>query len=730
MHQIQGEPVKRKYLSTAVALTLAAMITPWQMASAKSGYENDTRQWAEPEDEHQARHDREDEDWWWRDEHGHEDGRYVAGLDLVEPGKGRLWAVGRVFEDTDRDGKMDPNEPGIPGVMVSNGREVMVTNRLGKYWFRPELYREDMNIFVSKPACYDVPVDENNVPQFAYVHKKDGSAKEMVFGGLDPTGHLPKYINFPLVRGECKDEFKVAISGDPQPYSNIEIGYVRDTLAKELAERDDIEALIVEGDVMGDDLGLLPRFINNMSIIEAPQYFVTGNHDLDFDADSDSDSTDSFRRVWGPNYYSFTIGKVHFVVLDNVEYPCNSTDPDGNVDVAGRWDFCDNGKTYNGRISEMQLQWLENNLAHVPEDHLIVLNYHIPTVSFIDQYASKHSEDTVRRLYEILGYRWVEGRWTEGRPALALSGHTHTNEQFRPGESFEGWGDASHEFPIPFPQIVAGAAAGSWWSGDFNDDQVPESYQRLGAPKGYYLISFDGNRYRDEFKASGKSADKQMSLSFNSPEFRAWFEEIKTWYEAGAEGVPPVSANNLGDNSMLTPESLAGTNLVINVWNGSRDSKVWVSFNDAEPVMAERTQRGEGEGMEETLDPYALRRQLSVLRYAMKSTEADENQLWNGDLGDRSDGFELFQASMFKGDSQRPLDNWMWTDQSNHVWTMPLPEGLGDGIHRAVVTTEDVHGKVSTESILFEVRTPNTLTDPIENDPTDEKYNRQVPTEL
>jgi hypothetical protein len=483
---------------------------------------------------------------------------------------------------------------------------------------------------------------------------------------------------------------------------------------------------------MGDDLGLLPRFLNNMSAVNAPQYLVVGNHDLDFDADTDADSSDSFRRIWGPNYYSFTIGKVHFVVFDNVYYPCLAEDLEGNPDE--RWAFCEPNKTYNGRITETQLEWFENNLKYVPKDHLIVLNYHIPTVSFIDQYAFKHSEDTAVRLYEILGYELKpNGTWTQGRPALAFSGHTHTNEQFRPGELFEGWLETSHPAPMPFPQIVAGAAAGSWWSGDTNDGLIPESYQRLGAPKGYYLVSFDGNQYKDQFKASGKAMEEQMSLSFNSPSFRDWFTKLSDWYFEDADTknpIPPVNTNNRGDNKMLTPAELAETNLVINVWNGSRDSEVWVAFNDMDPVMAVRTQMGEGEGILETLDPHALSRQLNVLRFALKSTESDENELWNGTLGDRSDGFELFNASMFKADSQGLLDDWMWTDQSNHIWTVPVPADLADGVHQVKVYTKDVHGHEYKESMLFEVRTPNSLTDPMDNDPTDEKYDRRLPSEL
>ncbi|MEZ5582757.1 MAG: hypothetical protein R3F37_08315 [Candidatus Competibacteraceae bacterium] len=69
---------------------------------------------------------------------------------------------------------------------------------------------------------------------------------------------------------------------------------------------------------------------------------------------------------------------------------------------------------------------------------------------------------------------------------LALSGHTHTNEQIRPGESFEGWETVLAGRAVgasPFPNRGR-CRCGVWWSGDFTDEVIPESWQRLGAPRG------------------------------------------------------------------------------------------------------------------------------------------------------------------------------------------------------------------------------------------------------
>lgn len=596
---------------------------------------------------------------------------------------------GYVFRDSNQDGRKQRSEPGIPDVAVSNGHDVVLSDRHGRYALPIPEQAGGVTVFISKPADYAVPVDRDNIPQFSYHHLPEGSPK-LRFGGLPPTGPLPSAVNFPLVHTGSKQRFRIVVSGDTQPYSNNEIGYVRDTLAKELAALDasseGLEFVIVEGDVMGDDLGLMPRFKQVMSLAKAPVYLVPGNHDIDFDAPSDAHSFDTFRREFGPTYYSFDIGKVHFVVLDDVKYPCTQAEDDSD----GRHAFCNDPSkpAYTGKITERQLQWLYNDLQHVPADRLIVLNMHIPLITFIDQVSSQHQVANVRDVYALL----------EGRPALAFSGHTHTLEQIRPGENFAGWNTAFDKpiGPSPFPQIVSGAACGSWWSGDVAEDGVPAAWDRLGGPRGYLVVEFDGNRYRDYFKATGKSARQQMSLSFLSPTFRAWYEKLADWAVADPETrspVTPVSINDLPDPNILTPDDLSGgTQLVANVWNGSRDSRVYVSFDGGPEQALNRTQSGTGEAVAESLDPFAIKRQIYVLRYAIRSESGDA----------RAQGFELYRGSRLEGNPQ-PQDESLITDKSNHLWRIAVPAGLAKGAHEARVRTVDAHGNEFNETIAFEV---------------------------
>jgi hypothetical protein len=271
-------------------------------------------------------------------------------------------------------------------------------------------------------------------------------------------------------------------------------------------------------------------------------------------------------------------------------------------------------------------------------------------------------------------------------------------EQLRPGEVFAGWTTALGERApgaIPFPQIVVGAACGSWWGSDFDANGVPESWQRLGGPRGYYIMEFTGNTYRDTFKATGKPIEQQMSVDFLTPPFVAWAEQLMNWASTnpGADAVPPVNINDLPDTKLIPRNELTSTFLSVNVWNGSRDSLVSVQYDDGAPMMLQRTQPGQGENILRTLDPYALKRQLQVARHAFISASGNP----------RAQGFERFRGSVQGNSPSMPRPGSDLAVQSNHIWQAPLPGNLAIGSHVAKVTTIDINDQEFTEHVAFEV---------------------------
>lgn len=102
---------------------------------------------------------------------------------------------GYVFEDKNNDGIKDKKEEGIAQVAVTNGEQVVLTDKKGRYKLP---IGEDNIISVIKPRDYQIPVNDNNLPQFFYNHKPEGSPKTK-FEGVNPTGKLPKSVDFGLV---------------------------------------------------------------------------------------------------------------------------------------------------------------------------------------------------------------------------------------------------------------------------------------------------------------------------------------------------------------------------------------------------------------------------------------------------------------------------------------------------------------------------------------------------
>jgi len=474
--------------------------------------------------------------------------------------------TGYVFLDENRNGALDRGERGVRNVPVSNGREVAQTDGRGRYVLPAY---DEMVVFVTKPAGFATPLNENNVPQFFYVHSASGSPSRIVqYPGLGPTGPLPAQVNFPLYKTRNPQKFRAIIAGDMQPYNDTEISYLRDSFVSEVAAEEG-EFVIALGDNVGDNLSLYPRLLSVLSQIGRPIHLVPGNHDRNYDSPDDAHSYDSYKRLYGPDYYSFDYGDVHFVVLNSVEHYLNAQ---------GRG-------AYYGGIDEKQMAWLANDLALVPEDRLVLLNMHIPITGFGNTTVGYGN---IPALYDLL----------KGRKVLSLAAHTHTTEYYLPGE------EKPAGMPTPFTQLIAGASCGAWWSGDFDETGVPVSYQSDGAVRGYYKFDFKGNAYTESFKATGKPASRQMNLSFLTSSFTSWYDQIVNWMSTPAASrppAPPVTYKDLPDQGTLPVAELSTVKLVANVWNGSSASRVTCAFDDSAPQN--------GEQRMDLGDPYANRLQ-------------------------------------------------------------------------------------------------------------------------
>lgn len=380
---------------------------------------------------------------------------------------------GYVYNDLNENNKKDRTEQGIANVAVTNGEQVVLTDNNGKYELL--LGYENM-ISVIKPSGYNLATDENNLPKFYYNYKPNGSPN-LKFKGVAPTGKLPKSVDFGLLKTKDNEAFTALIFGDPQPYTLEEIEFFKKGIIFEVEAVKNIPFGISLGDLVGNDLSLFNPYIAAIKRVGIPWYNVMGNHDMNFDAPTDAISDETYEAHFGPAYYAFNYGKVHFIVLDNILYP----DPRDS-------------KSYWGGFREDQLNFVANDLKYVPKDHLIVLAFHIP--------LSEPDADTFRdydrnRLFSLL---------KDYPNTLSLSAHTHIQKQTF-FDTSQGWlrEQPHHEYNV-------GTTSGDWYSGKLNELGIPISTMRDGTPKGYAFIHFNGNKYNIEYKVAGKPKDYQIEV--------------------------------------------------------------------------------------------------------------------------------------------------------------------------------------------------------------------------
>ena len=234
---------------------------------------------------------------------------------------------------------------------------------------------------------------------------------------------------------------------------------------------------------MYDDLSLFPRYNKIVGRIGVPWYNVPGNHELNFLSPDDRYSLETFKRFFGPTYYSFDYGRVHFVVIDDVDYLGSGSGDPESPHPRGR------GR-YEGRIGERQLSWLRNDLALVDPSRPVVVALHIPLRAALTDAPSVQVEDR-EALFDALS----------GRDVLVLAGHMHVLEHhyFDAEDGFQG--------PRPLHMQTLSTVSGSWWSGPFDERGIPVSEQRDGTPNGYHVMEVDGDDIRMRFKAAGHPDD-------------------------------------------------------------------------------------------------------------------------------------------------------------------------------------------------------------------------------
>lgn len=270
---------------------------------------------------------------------------------------------------------------------------------------------------------------------------------------------------------------RVALVGDPQVDDSTEMGYARRSVYRELYGRRDLDMCIFLGDLVNDNMTLLPESVRVIDSLPYQCFMVPGNHDRDVYRGPKSSSYRSrdlstWRKVVGYVDTSFVRGNVRFVLMNNVRHS-------------------DSGMTdYVGGFTDRQKHWLDS-----------VLNRGVgETSGKMLSRAERNPSLTI--LATHIPFSQMKGRDSvlafvpDTSRLLLVSGHTH----------FVSRDDSLRE-------LVAGAACGSWWRGVKNSDGIPYALQSCGAPRGYFVTDIYRNGTYDLFyKCIGRPASDQLSV--------------------------------------------------------------------------------------------------------------------------------------------------------------------------------------------------------------------------
>ena len=338
----------------------------------------------------------------------------------------------------------------LAGVVVSDGAQCVKTDAQGVFELASDLDVAKF-VFVSIPSGYSVPV-KNGLPIFfkrlSEEKQADGKYRlEFILNKMNknPERYSMLFVADPQPRTRNKAHDRVA-------YHSLDCcnDLYRDMRETGVGIQSDRPCYaIMLGDIVHEDMSLFDKYIEDgTSKMGFPTFNVIGNHDNKPNAADDIDAASVFEEKFGPSNYSFNLGKIHYVVVDNM--------------------ITDGGMGLRDDI----WQWLKADLSFVDKSTTIMICSHAPM--FMCDGSEYYTSARNGTLYASLlaGYKKV----------YAWAGHTHAMSHYVYGNDTQLKNIESHT-------IVR--ATGELWTNE---------YQSSGTPRGYVLVEVNGDNVSWKFK--------------------------------------------------------------------------------------------------------------------------------------------------------------------------------------------------------------------------------------
>lgn len=364
---------------------------------------------------------------------------------------------------------------GIPGVVVSDGYEVTTTNENGVYYLASA--KKNGFVFISVPANYEAPAVDN-IPQF-FQRVTGGSTVEQKDFLLTPVSNSKHAIL------GLSDWHLANRNDDLYQFGSGFIPDVNATIQTFAAANTKVYGLAL-GDMSWDiywyqnSFGLV-EYAAEMKKVNCPMFNVIGNHDHDPYITNDWDASKKYREVIGPTYYSFNLGEVHYIVLDDIEY----LNTGGAQGVVGQ-------RNYNDVITAEQMAWLKKDLATLKDKTApVIISMHAPVYRTPTVDANGKQVDAISLnngstfLSALQGFSEVH----------IVTGHVHTNYSVKINEAI-----TEHN--------VAAVCATWWWTG--KSGYANNHICKDGSPGGYGVLEIDGRTVKYYYKTIGRQKSYQF----------------------------------------------------------------------------------------------------------------------------------------------------------------------------------------------------------------------------
>ena len=346
----------------------------------------------------------------------------------------------------------------LAGVVVSDGLNTVMTDDKGK--FEMDTDADSRFVFISTPAGYVSSTLKGNTMFYKEIRKGTKSYDFVVEkNAKDDTNHNLIVIADPQISD--RDELP-------------ELAKFSDDIAAYTKEIDgDYTFGLCLGDIVGWDHSIYPEYNRIMGKAGISYRYVIGNHDMTNYGRSHETSMKDYENMYGPCWYSFNVGKVHYIVLND------------NFFIGRDW-------FYIGYLDERQLKWLENDLSYVSEGSKVVVSMHIPTT--LDK--SDREAFSTETMLDNLCNKPALYNMLQPYDVLILSGHMHT---------------ADYEQIAPnITEINVAGLCGAWWCGEVCID---------GSPAGFKHFDMDGNDVTWIYKGCGHPLDYQMKVYVDDPDY-------------------------------------------------------------------------------------------------------------------------------------------------------------------------------------------------------------------